>query len=180
MAPTGVEPVARGLGNRCSIRLSYGAERLAQWWIACSYATDLWHFLGRSRVAVESKRSAVTYRTGGADCDPPLSEPASPSGPSSRFHVPLIEPDLRISRIRLSDKVSRGRPRKSLRAWRQLDESQRLIQVLDRDPGGHLKIPHLWPGQTPPPGRRRNGNRDVPRFFSWCLRRSQWRSRSRV
>ena len=25
VAPTGVEPVARGLGNRCSIRLSYGA-----------------------------------------------------------------------------------------------------------------------------------------------------------
>jgi hypothetical protein len=20
------------------------------------------------------------------------------------------------------------------------------------DPGGHLKLPHLWPGQTPPPG----------------------------
>ena len=34
VAPTGVEPVARGLGNRCSIRLSYGAERLALWWIA--------------------------------------------------------------------------------------------------------------------------------------------------
>ena len=24
-------------------------------------------------------------------------------------------------------------------------------------PGGHLKLLHLWPGQTPPPGRRRNG-----------------------
>ncbi len=29
VAPTGVEPVARGLGNRCSIRLSYGATASA-------------------------------------------------------------------------------------------------------------------------------------------------------
>src|SRR5258705_1087208 len=27
VAPAGVEPAARGLGNRCSIRLSYGAKR---------------------------------------------------------------------------------------------------------------------------------------------------------
>ena len=26
-------------------------------------------------------------------------------------------------------------------------------------PGGHLNIPHLWPGQSPPPGRRRNGGK---------------------
>ena len=26
-------------------------------------------------------------------------------------------------------------------------------------PGGHLKVLHLWPGQTPPPGRRRNGGK---------------------
>ena len=31
-----------------------------------------------------------------------------------RFHIPLIEPDVRISRIRLSDKASCVRPRKSL------------------------------------------------------------------
>ena len=24
-------------------------------------------------------------------------------------------------------------------------------------PGGHLKVPHLWPGQIPPPLRRRDG-----------------------
>jgi len=30
-----------------------------------------------------------------------------------RFHTPLIEPDVRFSRIRLSDKVSRFRPRKA-------------------------------------------------------------------
>jgi hypothetical protein len=30
-----------------------------------------------------------------------------------RFHIPLIEPDRRVSRIRLSEKVSRVRPRKT-------------------------------------------------------------------
>ena len=29
------------------------------------------------------------------------------------FHIPLIEPDGRFSRIRLSEKGSRGRPRKA-------------------------------------------------------------------
>ena len=33
-----------------------------------------------------------------------------------RFHLPLIEPDLQISRIRLSDKKSRFRPRKVARS----------------------------------------------------------------
>ena len=31
--------------------------------------------------------------------------------PPLRFHIPLIEPDVQISRIRLSDKTSRLRPR---------------------------------------------------------------------
>ena len=66
----------------------------------------------------------MTYRTGGADCDRLLSERVSPSGPSPRFHVPLIEPDVRISRIRLSDKASCVRPREMPRALDQLDESQ--------------------------------------------------------
>jgi len=26
-----------------------------------------------------------------------------------------------------------------------------------RNPGGHLKFPHLWPGQNPPPERRQDG-----------------------
>jgi len=30
-----------------------------------------------------------------------------------RFHIPLIEPDVRYSRIRLSEKASRFRPRKA-------------------------------------------------------------------
>src|SRR5229473_1787206 len=57
-----------------------------------------------SRVcAVESRRSAVTCRSGGADCERRLSLPLSPRRPSFRFSSPLIEPDVRISRIRLSD-----------------------------------------------------------------------------
>ena len=32
-----------------------------------------------------------------------------------RFHIPLIEPDVRISRFRLSEKGSRCRPREMLR-----------------------------------------------------------------
>ncbi len=30
-----------------------------------------------------------------------------------RFHIPLIEPDVRISRIRLTEEASRFRPRKA-------------------------------------------------------------------
>ena len=56
-----------------------------------------------SPLVVESRRSAVAYRTGGASCARRLSWPRSPSGPSLRFSSPLIEPDVRVSRIRLSD-----------------------------------------------------------------------------
>src|SRR5260221_5759200 len=43
---------------------------------------------------------------------PPLSSGgASLVRPCLRFHTPLIEPDMQISRIRLSDKPSRLRPR---------------------------------------------------------------------
>ena len=47
----------------------------------------------------------MTYRAGGADSSPPLSEPTSPSGPSPVSTLPLVEPDVRVARIRLSDKV---------------------------------------------------------------------------
>ena len=53
--------------------------------------------------SVESKRSAVAYRTGGAECERRLSLPLSPRSPSLRFPSPLIEPDVTISVIRLSD-----------------------------------------------------------------------------
>ncbi len=43
---------------------------------------------------------------------------ASLASPCFRFHIPLIEPDVRISRIRLSEKVSRCRPREiAASAW---------------------------------------------------------------
>ena len=35
------------------------------------------------------------------------------SWPWPRFHIPLIEPDWRLSRIRLSDKTSRLHPRRA-------------------------------------------------------------------
>jgi hypothetical protein len=40
---------------------------------------------------------------------------ASLAPPYFRFHISLIEPDRRISRIRLSEKVSRCRPREVAR-----------------------------------------------------------------
>jgi len=46
-----------------------------------------------------------------------------------RFHIPLIKQDVRISRIRLPDKVSRVRPREAACHRRQPDELQRLVQV---------------------------------------------------
>ena len=47
-----------------------------------------------------------------------------------RFHIPLIEPDVRISRIRLSDKNSCVRPRKVARLHFQPDQAQRLVEGL--------------------------------------------------
>src|SRR5260370_16989186 len=49
-----------------------------------------------------------------------------------RFHIPLIEPDMRCKRIRLSDRTSCFRPRKVLRKHRQSDESQLLVEILIR------------------------------------------------
>ena len=46
-----------------------------------------------------------------------------------RFHLPLIEPDVRISRIRLSDKESRGRTREVARSHLELDESQSVVDI---------------------------------------------------
>ena len=48
-----------------------------------------------------------------------------------RFHTPLVEPDVRICRIRLSDKESRVRPRKSATLRTELDEPQLLVAVLE-------------------------------------------------
>src|SRR5712664_4422479 len=62
------------------------------------------------RILVESRCGAVAL--GRTYLLPPLSSGgASLVRPWLRFHTPLIEPDRQISRIRLSDKTSRLRPR---------------------------------------------------------------------
>src|SRR5262249_39753155 len=65
--------------------------------------------LGMSKM-VESRCGAVAV--GRTYLFPPLSSGgALVVWPCLRFHIPLIEPDRRLSRIRLSDKTSRLRPR---------------------------------------------------------------------
>jgi hypothetical protein len=46
-----------------------------------------------------------------------------------RFHIPLIKPDVRISRIRLSDKDSCVRPRNVAITQAKLDQSQLPVQI---------------------------------------------------
>jgi len=57
---------------------------------------------------------------------------AVPDQPSHdpRFHTPLIEPDMRLSRIRLSDKRSCLRPRQVTPQPRQPNQFQDLIEIL--------------------------------------------------
>src|SRR3954471_22708539 len=54
---------------------------------------------------------------------------ASVARPWLRFHIPLIEPDMRISRIRLSDKISRLRPRRAAPKSGQTDEPEVPVEV---------------------------------------------------
>ena len=49
-----------------------------------------------------------------------------------RFHLPLIKPDVRISRIRLSDKGSCVRPRDVEISQTELDQAKLLVQVFVR------------------------------------------------
>src|SRR6266403_1990897 len=64
-------------------------------------------------VLVESRCGAVAL--GRTYLLPPLSSGgASMVPPWLRFHIPLIEPDRQISRIRLSDKTSRFRVQRHL------------------------------------------------------------------
>ena len=69
---------------------------------------------------------------------------ASLASPCFRFHIPLIEPDVRISRFRLSEKGSRGRPREIARPLGKADEASTV-------------------------GREFFGNRLVPGHTSLCL-----------
>jgi hypothetical protein len=67
----------------------------------------------QGRCWVESRCGAVAL--GRTYLLPPLSSGgASMVSPWLRFHIPLIEPDMQISRIRLSDKNSRFRVQRLL------------------------------------------------------------------
>ncbi len=46
-----------------------------------------------------------------------------------RFHIPLFKPDVRLARIRLSDKDSRFRPRQAASKQRQFHQPQRLVEL---------------------------------------------------
>jgi hypothetical protein len=51
-----------------------------------------------------------------------------------RFHIPLIKPDVRVSRIRLSDKDSRVRTREVTLGPPQADQTEVKVQVFGREP----------------------------------------------
>ena len=61
---------------------------------------------------------------------------ASLASPCFRFHIPLIEPDRPISGIRLSEKVSRWRPREIARPPGKTDKSKHCMQSGFRKPRG--------------------------------------------
>jgi hypothetical protein len=61
---------------------------------------------------------------------------ASIASPCFRFHIPLIEPDVRISRFRLSEKGSRCRPRETARPSSKADKAQHFVQGFLRKPLG--------------------------------------------
>ena len=77
---------------------------------------------------VELRCGAVAV--GWAYLFPPLSSGgASLAQPWLRFHIPLIEPDMQISLIRLSDKASRLRPRLAAAARGQAYQANMAVQV---------------------------------------------------
>ena len=61
---------------------------------------------------------------------------ASIASPYFRFHIPLIEPDMRISRFRLSEKGSRCRPREIARPLGKADKTSHSVQGGFRKPFG--------------------------------------------
>jgi CubicO group peptidase (beta-lactamase class C family) len=65
-----------------------------------------------------------------------------------RLHTPLIEPDMRISRIRLSEKGSQCRPREIARALGKASEAQHFMQRCLREPFG--RRPHQFVLGTQP------------------------------
>jgi len=88
---------------------------------------------GEQRGGVENRRSGFSL--------PVAVDGAFAASPQSGlawlcFLFPLIEPNRRVSRIRLSEKVSRGRPRKAGRPCTKLDEPKLLMQSGFRIPVG--------------------------------------------
>jgi hypothetical protein len=86
------------------------AMTLIGWALGGMTAGILANYIGRKRtmILVESRCGAVAL--GRTYLLPPLSSGgALVVQPWLRFHIPLIEPDRQISRIRLSDKTSRLR-----------------------------------------------------------------------
>src|ERR1700756_216649 len=65
------------------------------------------------------------------------------------FHTPLIDPDMQISRIRLSDKTSRLHPRHVVPKRSQADESEVPVQVREWI-GPALASPDLVLDAQPP------------------------------
>src|SRR6202007_1174115 len=77
---------------------------------------------------VESRCGAVAL--GRTYLLPPLSSGgASLARPWLCFHTPLIEPDMQIPRIRLSDETSRLRPRRAASKLRQPYEPEVPVKV---------------------------------------------------
>ena len=60
---------------------------------------------GSAQIAVESTTGAVAVGKGGSCCRWLSPIPVPHSSPWLRFQSPLIEPDMQISRIRLSDEI---------------------------------------------------------------------------
>ena len=72
-----------------------------------------------------------------------------------RFHIPLIEPDKRVSRIRLPEETSRVRPRKAAFPCRETNQAKAGIQA------GFRKLlhgrPHRLMLDTQPPTQPSTG-----------------------
>src|SRR4051812_44474854 len=97
---------------------------------------------------VESRCGAVAV--GSAYLFPPLSpDGASLAEPWLRFHPSLIEPDMRISRIRLSDKTSRLHPRHVVPKPAQAYEPEVPVKVREGISSA-LASPDLVLGAQPP------------------------------
>jgi hypothetical protein len=87
---------------------------------------------------------------GSAYLFPPLSPGgASLAEPLLRFHTPLIEPDMQISRIRLSDKTSRLHPRHVVPKPAQAYEPKVPVKVREGISPA-LASPDLVLGAQPP------------------------------